>query len=119
MEKAPIEIPFTFPGFEDVAAGIVKWPMSVVRIASENPDRLIDLADKILNAWRGYTDESAFIFAETEGFEPNYAITSDNALDIVQRETGLAFAKVLEHAGVYKRTAEGKEAFLQFLCSVQ
>ena len=216
MEKAPVETPFTFPGFEDVAAGIVKWPMSVIRISSENPERLIDLADKILTAWRGYTDESAFIFAETEdephntitpiarrrgekyeldlvlrnnittpehplgvyhphaelhhikkeniglievmglavlparlkeelaavadclasggdlraseltakhadwaeSFAGNYAITRENALDIVQKETGLVFAQVLEHAGVYKRTPQGEEAFLRFLNSL-
>ena len=208
-----METPVTFPGFEDVEAGIVKWPMSVVRIASEDPDRLIDLADKILTAWRGYTDESAFIFAETDGephntitpiarrrgekyeldlvlrnnlttdehplgvyhphaelhhikkeniglievmglavlparlkeelaavadalvsgadlrageltgkhadwaesFRDKYQITQENALDIVQKETGLVFAQVLEHAGVFKRTAEGKRAFLRFL----
>lgn len=216
MERAPVEIPFTFPGFEDVAAGIVKWPMSVVRISSENPDRLIDLADKILIAWRDYTDKDATIFAETdgephntitpiarrrgekfeldlvlrnnltteehplglyhphaelhhikkeniglievmglavlparlkeelaavaacladcgdlraseltekhadwaEGFAKNYTITQDNALDIVQKETGLVFAQVLEHAGVYKRTSDGKKAFLRFLSSL-
>ena len=216
MAKAPVETPFSFPGFEDVEAGIVKWPMSVVRIASANPDRLVELADKILLAWRGYTDEAAFIFAETdgephstitpiarkrgdkfeldlvlrnnittgehplgvyhphaelhhikkeniglievmglavlparlkdelsavadalasgadlradertakhagwaEGFAPRYTITADNALDIVKKETGLVFAKVLEHAGVYARTGEGKEAFLRFLRSV-
>ncbi len=216
MAKAPVETPFPFPGFEDVEAGIVKWPMSVVRIASANPDRLVELADKILLAWRGYTDEAAFIFAETdgephstitpiarkrgdkfeldlvlrnnittgehplgvyhphaelhhikkeniglievmglavlparlkdelaavadalasgadlradertakhadwaEGFAPRYTITADNALDIVKKETGLVFAKVLEHAGVYARTGEGKEAFLRFLRSV-
>ena len=216
MEKAPVETPVTFPGFEDVEAGIVKWPMSVVRIDSENPDRLIDLADKILDAWRSYTDEEAFIFAETEGephntitpiarrrgekyeldlvlrnnittqehplgvyhphaelhhikkeniglievmglavlparlkeelaalagalaggadlraneltakhadwaesFAKNYTITGENALDIVQKETGLVFAQVLEHAGVYKRTPQGKAAFLRFLNSL-
>ena len=213
MEKAPVETPVIFPGFEDIDAGIVKWPMSVIRISSPDPERLIDLADKILTVWRGYTDESAFIFAETDGephntitpiarrrgerfeldlvlrnnittqehplgvyhphselhhikkeniglievmglavlparlkeelaavadalasgddlrsgeltakhadwaenFAKNYTITPDNALDIVQKETGLVFAKVLEHAGVYKRTPEGKKAFLRFL----
>jgi UDPglucose--hexose-1-phosphate uridylyltransferase len=213
MEKAPVETPFTFPGFEDVEAGIVKWPMSVVRITAKDPGRLIELADKILTAWRGYTDEAAFIFAETEGephntitpiarrrgerfeldlvlrnnittqehplgvyhphaqlhhikkeniglievmglavlparlkeelaavaaalasgsdlrgseqtakhagwaeeFAKNYTITQENALDIVQKETGLVFAQVLEHAGVYKRTPQGREAFLRFL----
>lgn len=216
MERAPIEAPFIFPGFEDVDAGIVKWPMSVVRIASENTERLIELADRILLAWRGYTDEGAFIFAETDGephntitpiarmrdgkyeldlvlrnnitteehplgvyhphaelhhikkeniglievmglavlparlkeelaavagaladgkdlrsdertakhadwaesFAPNYTITADNALDIVKKETGLVFAKVLEHSGVYARTGEGKEAFLRFLQTI-
>ena len=213
MEKAPVETPFTFPGYEDVKAGIVKWPMSVVRLTAADPARLIDLADKILLSWRGYTDEAAFIFAETdgephntitpiarrrgsdyeldlvlrnnittaehplgvyhphaelhhikkeniglievmglavlparlkeelaavaealasgadlradertakhadwaEGFKGKYTITADNALDIVEKETGLVFAQVLEHAGVYKRTAEGKAAFLRFL----
>ena len=215
METAPVETPFTFPGFEDVSAGIVKWPMSVVRISSEDPNRLVELADQILGAWRGYTDENAVIFAETdgvphntitpiarmrdgkyeldlvlrnnltteehplglyhphaelhhikkeniglievmglavlparlkeelaavaealasgadlraneltekhadwaEGFKAQYTFTADNALDIVQKETGLVFAQVLEHAGVYKRTKEGKEAFLRFLNS--
>ena len=217
MEEAPVETPFTFPGFEDVETGIVKWPMSVVRINSSHPERLIDLADKILTAWRGYTDEKAFIFAETDGephntitpiarrrgdkyeldlvlrnnittqenplgvyhphaelhhikkeniglievmglavlparlkeelaavadclasggdlrgneltakhadwaedFAKNYAITKDNALDIVQKETGLVFAQVLEHAGVFKCDAQGREAFLRFAASVQ
>ena len=74
MAKAPVETPFAFPGFEDVEAGIVKWPMSVVRLSCGNPDRLVELADRILTAWRGYTDETAFIFAETEG-EPHNTIT--------------------------------------------
>ncbi|MCI8698890.1 MAG: UDP-glucose--hexose-1-phosphate uridylyltransferase [Oscillospiraceae bacterium] len=74
MAKAPVETPFTFPGFEDVEAGIVKWPMSVVRLAAKEPERLVELADKILTAWRGYTDEGAFIYAETEG-EPHNTIT--------------------------------------------
>ena len=216
MEKAPVETPFAFPGFEDVRAGIVKWPMSVVRLTAADPARLIDLADRILTSWRGYTDESATILAETdgephntitpiarrrgtdyeldlvlrnnltteehplglyhphaelhlikkeniglievmglavlparlktelaavadklvkgedlradplteahadwaEGFAPSYTITADNALDIVYKETGLVFAKVLEHAGVYKRTPEGQGAFLRFLRQV-
>ena len=216
MERAPVETPFTFPGYEDVQAGIVKWPMSVVRVSCEDSSRLVDLADRILNAWRGYTDESAVIYAETdgtphntitpiarmrdgkyeldlvlrnnlttpehplglyhphaelhhikkeniglievmglavlparlkeelaavaeglvtgadlrsseltakhagwaEGFAPKYTITADNALDIVQRETGLVFAQVLEHAGVYKRDEAGKAAFLRFLNTI-
>lgn len=216
MEKAPVETAFVFPGFEDVRAGIVKWPMSVIRLDSPDPARLVELADRILTAWRGYTDEAAVIFAETDGephntitpiarrrgtdfeldlvlrnnltteeyplglyhphpelhhikkeniglievmglavlparlreelsavaealasgrdlradertekhadwaeaFAPNYAITPENALDIVRAETGKVFAKVLEHAGVYARTEEGKEAFLRFLENV-
>ena len=217
MEKAPVETPFTFPGFEDVEAGIVKWPMSVIRLDCADPECLIELADRILTAWRGYTDEAATIFAETdgvphntitpiarmregrfeldlvlrnnlttpehplglyhphaelhhikkeniglievmglavlparlkdelaavasalvsgadlradertekhaawaEGFRDRYTITADNALEIVQKETGLVFAQVLEHAGVYKRTPEGQEAFLRFLRTVR
>ena len=216
MEKAPVETEFTFPGYEDVRSGIVKWPMSVVRLTCADPARLVELADKILLSWRGYTDESAMILAETdgephntitpiarrrgsdyeldlvlrnnlttpehplglyhphaelhhikkeniglievmglavlparlktelaavadkivkgedlradplteshadwaEGFKDKYTITGDNALDIVYKETGLVFAKVLEHAGVYARTPEGKEAFLRFLRQV-
>ena len=216
MEKAPVETPFPFPGFEDVEAGIVKWPMSVIRITADNPARLVELADRILTAWRGYTDENAFIFAETdgephntitpiarrrgekfeldlvlrnnittqehplgvyhphaelhhikkeniglievmglavlparlkeelaavadalvsggdlraseltekhadwaEGFRSNYEITAENALNIVRKETGLVFAKVLEHAGVYARNESGKAAFLRFLRTV-
>ena len=72
-------------------AGIVKWPMSVIRISASQKERLIELADKILLAWRGYTDEDAFIFAETEG-EPHNTITpiarkrgNDYELDLVLR----------------------------------
>ena len=216
MEKADVETPFVFPGYEDVAAGIVKWPMAVIRLRCADRTRLVSLSDKILAAWRGYTDESAVIFAETdgvphntitpiarmrdgqyemdlvlrnnlttkehplglyhphaelhhikkeniglievmglavlpsrlreelhavsdcllenkdlresdltakhadwaEGFRDKYEITPDNAFDIVCRETGLVFAKVLEHAGVYQRNDQGKEAFLRFLRSV-
>ena len=216
MAKAPVETAFVFHGFEDVEAGIVRWPMSVVRIASENAERLVELADRILAAWRGYTDETAVIYAETDGvphntitpiarmrdnkyeldlvlrnnltteehplglyhphaelhhikkeniglievmglavlparlkeelaavarllaeggdlradeqtekhadwaeeFSKHYTITRENALDIVQLETGKVFAKVLEHAGVYARNEEGKEAFLRFLHTV-
>lgn len=74
MAKAPIERVFTVQGFTDVDAGVVKWPMSVIRISHENPERLIALADVILEKWRGYSDESAFIFAETDG-EPHNTIT--------------------------------------------
>ena len=213
MERAPVETPFTFPGYEDVEAGIVKWPMSVVRISCKDAGRLVDLADRILASWRGYTDEKAVIYAETDGtphntitpiarrrgeryeldlvlrnnltteefplglyhphqelhhikkeniglievmglavlparlkaelaavadkladggdlradpltathadwaeaFAPRYAITRENAMEIVKKETGLVFAQVLECAGVYKRTPEGQAAFLRFL----
>jgi UDPglucose--hexose-1-phosphate uridylyltransferase len=216
MEKAPVEEAVVFPGFEDITAGIVKWPMSVVRLSSPEPDRLVDLADRILLSWRGYTDENAMIFAETdgephntitpiarmrdgkfeldlvlrnnlttpehplglyhphaelhhikkeniglievmglavlparlkeelaavaqklvtgddlradpltekhadwaEGFRDRYTITAENALDIVQKETGLVFAQVLEHAGVYKRDDAGRLAFRRFLAQV-
>ena len=74
METAEVEQEYVFDGFADVEAGIVKWPMSVIRLRHENSDRLVDLAEKILNAWRGYTDEEAFIFAETDG-EPHNTIT--------------------------------------------
>ena len=216
MEKAPVETPFTFQGYEDVKAGIVKWPMSVIRLTCADRERLVDLADRILGLWRSYTDESATILAETdgephntitpiarrrgedyeldlvlrnnlttpehplglyhphaelhhikkeniglievmglavlparlktelaavadalasgadlradeltekhadwaEGFRSKYQITRENALDIVQKETGLVFAKVLEHAGVYKRDEAGRQAFLRFLATV-
>ena len=74
MEKAPVEKKIVFKGFENVEAGIVKWPMSVIRLTSENKNALIELANKILVAWRGYTDESAFIYATTDG-EPHNTIT--------------------------------------------
>ena len=57
----------TVPGYEDVEAGIVKWPLSVIRLRGENTEQIIDLADHILSKWRTYTDEEAFIFAETDG----------------------------------------------------
>lgn len=217
MERAPIETPFPFPDFADVEAGIVRWPMSVVRLACEDPRRLVTLGEKILNAWRGYTDEEAVIYAETEGephntitpiarkrngkfeldlvlrnnlttaehplglYHPHaelhhikkeniglievmglavlparlkeelsavaellasggdlrksaltekhadwaeelrsrYAFTAENALDIVKKETGLVFARVLEHAGVYGRTEAGQTAFLRFLDTIR
>lgn len=216
MEKAEIETPFVFEGFEDVTAGIVHWPMSVIRIRHKNPDKLVSLADKILTAWRSYTDEDATIFAETDGtphntitpiarmrgteyefdlvlrnnlttdehplgvyhphaelhhikkeniglievmglavlparlkeelsavadalvqgadlranpltekhvdwaesFKDKYTFTADNALKIVQKETGIVFSKVLEHAGVYERSENGKNAFLRFLKTI-
>lgn len=214
MAKAPVEEYFTIPGFEDVTAGIVKWPMSVIRVAGSDTDRVIALCDRILDTWRGYTDEAAFVFAETDGephntitpiarfregkyemdlvlrnnittdehpmgvyhphaelhhikkeniglievmglavlpsrlkqdladlaeailrkenlhadeklaqhadwvdeFLPKYdMINQENILQILQDEVGIVFAKVLEHAGVYKRTPEGMEAFRRFI----
>ena len=67
MAKAPIETEIAFKGFEDVEAGIVKWPMSVIRLRSDSTERLCELGGKILSKWRGYTDEDAFILAETDG----------------------------------------------------
>lgn len=74
MAKAPVERIFTIQGFTDVDAGVVKWPMSVIRISHEDSERLVALADVILERWRSYSDESAFIFAETDG-EPHNTIT--------------------------------------------
>lgn len=91
MAKAPVEKTITFEGYEDVTAGIVKWPMSVIRIRSAKKEHLIELADNILQVWRGYTDEDAFVFAETDG-EPHNTITpiarrrgEDFELDLVLR----------------------------------
>ena len=218
MAKAPVEQEISFAGFEDVKAGIVKWPMSVIRLDCHSKDRLIDLADKILNAWRGYTDKEAYIFAETdnephntitpiarkrgelfeldlvlrnnitteehpmglyhphaklhhikkeniglievmglavlparlkdemaslqeavlsgadlradetlakhadwaEEFLPKYeSVTKENIEGIIQKEIGLVFSEVLEDAGVYKCTSEGRAAFLRFIDSVK
>ncbi len=216
MERAPIEKKVFFPGFEDIEAGIVRWPMSVIRICGEDDARLVELADKILLAWRNYTDAEAFIFAETDGekhstitpiarmrngkyeldlvlrnnittteyplgvYHPHaelhhikkeniglievmglavlparlkselaelreailagrdlranemlakhadwteelvsrYEFTAENAEDILREEVGRVFATVLEHAGVYKCTPEGREAFERFVNSV-
>ena len=74
MARAQVERTFTVKGFEDVEAGIVNWPMSVIRISAADSGRLVALADVILNAWRGYSDKAAFIFAETDG-EPHNTIT--------------------------------------------
>ena len=74
MAKANIEEHCTIRGFEDVEAGILNWPVSVLRLRSKEPARLISLASRVLACWRGYTDEAAFIFAETDG-EPHNTIT--------------------------------------------
>ena len=91
MAKAPVEKEISFKGYEDVKAGIVKWPMSVIRLRAAEKERVIELADKILLAWRGYTDEAAFVFAETDG-EPHNTITpiarrrgGDFEMDLVLR----------------------------------
>ena len=91
MERAPIDRKIKFSGYEDVKAGIVKWPMSVIRLRCADKTRLADMADKILQSWRGYTDADAFIFAKTKG-EPHNTITpiarrrgEDYELDLVLR----------------------------------
>ena len=71
MAKAPIIENFTVSGYEDVEAGIVKWPLSVIRLCGKDTERIIDLADHILGKWRAYTDEDAFIYAETDGTPRN------------------------------------------------
>ena len=214
MERAEIEKEIQIPGYEDVEAGIVHWPLSVIRIRCKDENHLIDLADHILTKWRGYTDEEAYIFAETDGephntitpiarkkgdvyeldltlrnnitteecplglyhphseyhhikkeniglievmglavlpsrlkkemellaecltehkpmenyeelqkhidwvhdFMPKYSeINQNNVMDILKEEIGQVFVKVLEDAGVYKCTEEGREAFRRFI----
>lgn len=217
MAKAEVETTFTVPGFETVEAGIVAWPMSVIRLAGTKTEPIVELASHILDKWRGYTDEEAFIFAQTDGephntitpiarkrgdkyeldlvlrnnittkehplgvyhphaelhhikkeniglievmglavlparlkeemelledaivsgkniranetiekhadwveaFSKNYdCITSENVHDIVKKEIGNVFMKVLEDAGVFKRTEEGQKAFARFIHSI-
>jgi UDPglucose--hexose-1-phosphate uridylyltransferase len=235
MAKAPVETTFTVRGFDGVKAGIVKWPMSVIRLKAEQPEPLIELGDYILSGWREYTDETAFVYgfsasdgtlltaeevqkssaeekkayqphntitpiarkaggvyeldlvlrnnvttkehpfgvyhphaelhhikkeniglievmglavlpsrlkeemevlksyiltgtdlasdemtakhkAWVENFLPKYPELSNETIDgIIEKEIGLVFSTVLEHAGVYKRTEEGKDAFLRFI----
>ena len=74
MERAPIEKEISFPGFENVQAGIVRWPLSVIRLTSDDKNAIAALSEKILDLWRGYTDADAFVFAETDG-EPHNTIT--------------------------------------------
>ena len=216
METAPVETEVSFRGFEDVKAGIVKWPMSVIRLEGREPERLSELADKILGLWRSYSDESVGVIAFSGGephntitpiarrkgeayqldlvlrcnittdehplgvFHPHadkhhikkeniglievmglavlpsrlkqeladlakaivegadidtdpvlskhgpwveelktrHSFTAENAMDIILQETGKVFAGVLEDAGVYKPTQEGKAAFLRFVDAV-
>ncbi len=84
MERAPIEKELSFEGFSDIKAGIVKWPMSTIRLQSENKESLVELADRILTRWRSYTDEDAFIFAETDG-------TPHNTITPIARRRGELF----------------------------
>ena len=74
MEKAPLEKEWTFPGFSDVKAGIVRWPMSCIRLKSPDDSRLVELAGRILAAWRDYSDPDCFVFAQTDG-QPHNTIT--------------------------------------------
>ncbi|MFS8972768.1 UDP-glucose--hexose-1-phosphate uridylyltransferase [Streptococcus mitis] len=74
MEVAPLQKSFTFKGFETVKAGIVQWPMSVIRLTSDSADDLTELADKILLAWRQYSDPSVQVLAESDG-TPHHTIT--------------------------------------------
>ena len=91
MEKAPVEIPLSFMGFPNVQAGIVKWPMSVIRLTGADPSQITKLAGKILTAWRGYSDERVGIVAFSDG-QPHNTITpiarrrgEDYELDLVLR----------------------------------
>ncbi|MBO4418734.1 MAG: UDP-glucose--hexose-1-phosphate uridylyltransferase [Oscillospiraceae bacterium] len=216
MAKAPIETPLSFRGFEDLEAGIVKWPMSVIRLRGADRGRIAALGEKILTLWRAYSDESVCIFAETEGVPHNtvtpiarrrgmdyeldlvlrnnlttpelplgvyhphpelhhikkeniglievmglavlpprlkrelarvaellvsggdlrsdaltekhadwaeelktrHSFTAENVDGILRDEVGAVFSRVLEHAGVYKRTPEGQAAFLRFVEAV-
>ena len=109
MERAPIERTVVFKGYENVKAGIVKWPMSVLRISGSDKEQVAELADKILRCWRGYTDADAFIFAETKG-TPHNTITpiarrkgEDYEMDLVLRNN----ITTEEHPlGVYHPHAE-------------
>ncbi|MBP3701509.1 MAG: UDP-glucose--hexose-1-phosphate uridylyltransferase, partial [Lachnospiraceae bacterium] len=211
MERASVERQVSFVGYENVTAGIVKWPMSVLRLRCADKEHWVELADKILRCWRGYTDEEAFIYAKTDGVPHNtitpiarrrgddyeldlvlrnnitteehplgvyhphaelhhikkeniglievmglailparlkqeladleaailgdhpltgelakhadwveelkemYTFTSENTAAILKVEVGKVFVRVLEHAGVYKRTQEGASAFGRFI----
>ncbi len=84
MELAGVKREISFAGFEDVGASIVKWPMSVIRLSGKDKDRLVELSDKILKAWRTYTDEGAEIYAETDG-------TPHNTITPIARRRGESF----------------------------
>ena len=109
METAPIEREVSFAGFEDIKAGIVKWPLSVIRLRAADRSRIVELADKILVAWRKYTDAEAFVYHETNG-EPHNTITpiarrrgEDFELDLVLRNNITTEENPL---GVYQPHAE-------------
>ena len=218
MARAEIETEITFKGFENIKAGIVRWPMSVIRLNGKNKEEVISLAEKILLSWRDYTDKEAFIFSETDGEKHNTItpiarrrgesfeldlvlrnnitteehplgvyhphkelhhikkeniglievmglavlparlkgeiaeikrcilekedissnekisahadwvkeikekyedINKENIDKIIEDEIGLVFSEVLSHAGVYKRTAEGKKAFMKFISAIE
>lgn len=84
MAKAPVETSLVFSGFPDVKAGIVRWPMSVIRLSCPDSQRIIQLADKILSAWRAYSDPSVSVYAETEG-------TPHNTITPIARKRGEYF----------------------------
>ena len=84
MAKAPVETSLDFSGFSDVKAGIVRWPMSVIRLSCPDSQRIIQLADKILSAWRAYSDPSVSVYAETEG-------TPHNTITPIARKRGENF----------------------------
>ncbi len=71
MARAPLEKTFKVRGFEDVESGIIKWPMSVIRLSSPDPEKIVSLSTHILDRWRSYSDEDAFIFSETQGEKHN------------------------------------------------
>ena len=111
MEKAPVEQHVTFRGFADVEAGIVKWPMSVIRLRCKDDQRLAELAERILTAWRCYTDEAAFVLAETDG-EPHNTITPIARMRKGQFELDLVLRNNITTAeyplGVYQPHQEGE-----------
>ena len=74
MELAELDQTFTIPGFEGVQVGIVRWPMSVLRLQSDNKEELINLADHILESWRGYSDPAVQVLATSDG-QPHHTIT--------------------------------------------
>lgn len=74
MARAEYTRKFTVEGFEDIEAGVIKWPLSVIRLRGSDSERVIALSERILAKWRAYTDEAAYVFAKTDG-EPHNTIT--------------------------------------------